>query len=129
MLETGRLCVKTAGRDAMQYCVVVEEIDEKNVLIDGNTRRKKVNKAHLEPLNKTLKIKKGADTKTVHEAFKEAEITVKKSAEQKPKKEQKPQQKKETKKKEDKKTSKTSKTNKKDKKETSSKKDKETKKE
>lgn len=87
MLTVGRLCVKTAGRDAMQYCVVVEEMDEKYVLVDGNTRRKKVNKAHLEPLNKTLDIKKGADTKTVLEAFEKADIEVKKSAESKPKKE------------------------------------------
>lgn len=94
MIEIGRLCVKTAGRDAMQYCVIVEVIDEKHVLIDGNTRRKKVNKAHLEPLNKKFDIKKGADTKTIHEAFEKADIPVKKSAEPKPKKEKKEQPKK-----------------------------------
>lgn len=99
MLEVGRLCIKTAGRDAMAYCVVVEEIDEKYVLIDGNTRRKKVNKAHLEPLNKTLDIKKGANTKVVLAAFEEADIAVKKSAEAKPKKEKKAQVKKADKKK------------------------------
>ena len=83
MLEVGRLCVKTAGRDAMQYCVIVEEIDNTYVLIDGNVRRKKVNKAHLEPLNQTLDVKKGANTKTVLEAFEKANIEVKKSAESK----------------------------------------------
>lgn len=41
MLEVGRVCVKTAGRDATKLCVVVEEIDETFVLVDGNTRRKK----------------------------------------------------------------------------------------
>jgi len=94
MLEIGRLCVKTAGRDAMAHCLVVEVIDETYVLVDGNSRRKKVNKAHLEPLNKILKIKKGADTKEVLAAFEKEGIQIKKSADKKTKKEQKPQEKK-----------------------------------
>ena len=106
MLTIGRLCVKTAGRDAMQHCVVIEEIDEKYVLVDGNVRRKKVNKAHLEPLQKTLDVKKGADTKTVLAAFEKAGIQVKKSAENKPKKEKKVQVKKDKTKKADTKTKK-----------------------
>lgn len=97
MIEVGTLCVKTAGRDAMQYCVVVEVIDEKYVLVDGNTRRKKVNKAHVEPLHKKLDVKKGADTKTVQEAIKKAGIEINKSSEPKKAKEKKPQVKKETK--------------------------------
>ena len=87
MLDVGRVCVKTAGRDATKYCVVVEVLDEKHVLVDGNTRRKKVNKLHLEPLSKTLEIKKGADTKTVHELFEKANIPVQKYAEPKVRKE------------------------------------------
>ena len=87
MLEVGRLCIKTAGRDAAQYCVVVEVVDEKYVLVDGNTRRKKVNKTHVEPLNKTFKIKKGASTKEILELFEKEEIEVKKSTEAKKKKE------------------------------------------
>lgn len=106
MLEIGRICVKTAGRDAMRHCVVIDEIDEKHVLVDGNTRRKKVNKAHLEPLNKKIDIKKGADTKAVLEAFEKIGIPVLKSAEQKPKKEKKEQVKAEKPKKEGKKASK-----------------------
>ncbi len=91
MLSLGRLCVKTCGRDAMQFCVIVEEIDEKYVLIDGNTRRKKVNKAHIEPLNKVFDIKKGSDTKTILELFEKEEIQVKKAPEAKIRKEAKPQ--------------------------------------
>ena len=85
VFEIGRLCVKTAGRDAMQYCVVIEQIDSTSVLVDGNTRRKKVNMTHLEPLNKVLDVKKGADTKAVLAAFEAAEIEVKKSVEKKAK--------------------------------------------
>jgi large subunit ribosomal protein L14e len=85
MIEIGRLCIKTAGRDAMQHCVVIEEVDEKTVLVDGNTRRKNVNKAHLEPLNKTLDVKKGASTKDVLAAFEKVGIVVKKAEEAKKK--------------------------------------------
>lgn len=109
MIEVGRLCVKTAGRDAMEYCVIVEVVDEKYVLIDGNTRRKKVNKAHIEPLAKKFDLKKGATTKDVHAEFEKVDIEVRKSAEEKEKKEKKPQEKKVKKgmdKKEDKKATK-----------------------
>lgn len=106
MLTVGRLCVKTAGRDAREYCVVVEEIDATYVLVDGNTRRKKVNKAHLEPLSKKLDVKKGADTKAVHAALEKAGIVIKKTGEPKAKKEKKAQVKKEVKKKTTKKASK-----------------------
>lgn len=91
MLSVGRLCVKTAGRDAMNYCVIVDEVDKNYVIIDGNVRRKKVNILHIEPLNKILDIKKGAETKIVLEALSNANIEVKKSAEVKPKKEKKEQ--------------------------------------
>ena len=94
MIDVGRLCVKTAGRDATELCVVVEVIDNTFALVDGNTRRKKVNKAHLEALNKTLDVKKGADTKTVLAAFESAGIEVKKAAETKGAQEKKEQVKK-----------------------------------
>jgi large subunit ribosomal protein L14e len=94
MLEVGRLCIKTAGRDATKTCVIVEVIDEKFVTIDGNTRRKKVNKLHLEPLKKTIDIKKGASTKEVLEAFEKEGIPVSKHAEPKKRDAPKPQTKK-----------------------------------
>lgn len=91
MLDVGRLCIKTAGRDAMRHCIIIDIIDEKYVLVDGNTRRKKVNKAHLEPLNKIFDIKKNAETKIVFEKLEEAEIKILKSIDKKDKKEKKPQ--------------------------------------
>lgn len=75
-MEIGMLCVKLAGRDANQKCIVIDNIDEKNVLIDGNTRRKKVNVKHLLPMNKILKIKKGASTEDVHKLFESEGITI-----------------------------------------------------
>ena len=109
MLEIGRLCIKTAGRDAMQHCVVVEIIDDNYVLVDGNTRRKNVNKAHIEPLNQVLKIKKGATTKDVFKAFKEASIEITKPVEAKKRTAPKAQVTKEEAKKSEKQTKKTKK--------------------
>jgi len=73
-MEIGRLCVKTAGRDAGQVCVIVDEIDKTYVMIDGNTRRKKCNIAHLHPLGQKLDLKKGASHTDVVNAFKKNDI-------------------------------------------------------
>ncbi len=83
MLEVGRVCIKTAGRDAAKHCVVIEEVDDKSVLVDGITRRRKVNKLQLEPLAKKLDVKKGADTKTVLAALEKAGFSAKKATEKK----------------------------------------------
>lgn len=92
-MEIGRICVKTAGRDAGQKCVVVEVIDDNYVLIDGETRRRKCNIRHLEAIAQTLDIKKGADHETVKKAFKalgiEMKDTKKKAKTQKPVKQRK----------------------------------------
>lgn len=74
IFEVGRVCIKIAGRDADQKCVVVEVLDDKFVMIDGLTRRRKCNTNHLEPLSEIIKIKKGADHKDVAAAFKKMGI-------------------------------------------------------
>jgi len=51
--NVGRICLKIAGRDAGQKCVILDKKDDK-VLIDGQTRRRYVNPEHLEPLSNTL---------------------------------------------------------------------------
>jgi len=83
-MEIGRVCVKLAGRDAGRICVVVEELDKGFVLIDGNVRRRKCNLSHLEPLDETLNIKKGASHAEVASEFKKLKLDV---WETKPKKE------------------------------------------
>ncbi len=47
IFSVGRMCVKIAGRDAGRKCVVVEQLDDVFVLVDGNVRRKKVNVKQL----------------------------------------------------------------------------------
>lgn len=76
MFEIGRIVIKTAGRDAGNTAVIVDKVDEKFVLIDGNVRRRKCNIAHLEPTNEVLKIKKDASTSEVHKAMKDAGIKI-----------------------------------------------------
>lgn len=75
MIEVGRLCIKTAGRDAGKKCVIVEILDERFVLIDGETRRKKCNHLHLEPLKDKIEIKKGASHADVTAEFKKLGLT------------------------------------------------------
>ena len=69
MIEIGRLCVKLAGRDAGLKCAVVDILDDKFVLIDGETRRRKCNILHIEPLKDVLKIKKKASHEEVKKEF------------------------------------------------------------
>ena len=69
MIEVGRLCIKTAGRDAGLKCVIVDVLDDKFVLIDGETRRRKCNILHLEPLKDTIKIKKNASHESIKKEF------------------------------------------------------------
>jgi len=76
MYEIGRLCVKIAGRDANKKCVIIEVLDDVYVMIDGQTRRRKCNIIHLEPLDKVLKIKKGASHTEVKSVLKKEKILV-----------------------------------------------------
>ena len=69
MFEPGRLCVKIAGRDAGKTCVVVKRVDNLIVLIDGETRRRKCNIRHLEPLEKTVNLNEDASHDEVKAVF------------------------------------------------------------
>ena len=96
MIEVGRLCVKLAGRDAGKKCVVVEVLEDNFVMIDGETRRRKCNIIHLEPLDEVLKVKEKAPHADVKKAFKDLGIELKETK----KKEAKPRPKRARKKKE-----------------------------
>src|SRR3989344_5030748 len=54
----GKICVKLTGREAGKACVIVNNLDDNFVLIDGNVKRRKCNIDHLEFTNKILPIKK-----------------------------------------------------------------------
>jgi large subunit ribosomal protein L14e len=69
MFEIGRVCVKIAGRDAGKKCVVVKHLEGKLYLVDGETRRRKCNTLHLEPLDQVLEIKENASHEEVMKAL------------------------------------------------------------
>ena len=69
LFQVGRLCLKIAGRDAGKTCVVVEALNNNFVMIDGETRRRKVNVKHLEAVNKSIKIKSKASHAEIKTAF------------------------------------------------------------
>ncbi len=73
-IETGRICVKIAGREAGRRCVIVDVVDKNFVLITGPTKvsgvkRRRVNVNHLEPTKAKIDIKRGAPDEEVTEAL------------------------------------------------------------
>jgi large subunit ribosomal protein L14e len=57
-IEVGRVCVKIAGREAGEKCVIVEVIDDKFVEVVGtNIKNRRCNINHLEPVDQTIEIK------------------------------------------------------------------------
>ena len=73
--DIGRLCIKTMGREAGHYCVIVDIIDKNYLLIDGlKVRRRRVNFKHIEPIVETIEIKKGAKHEEVETAIKKAKL-------------------------------------------------------
>jgi large subunit ribosomal protein L14e len=76
MFDVGRVCVKLAGRDAGQKCVIVEKLEGKYVIVDGMTRRRKCNMLHLEPLDQMIDIGNGSHESVVS-AFKDLGLEVK----------------------------------------------------
>ena len=73
--DIGRICVKTLGREAGHYCVIVDIIDKNYLLIDGlKVKRRRVNYNHIEPITDTIEIKKGAKHEEVEAAIKKAKL-------------------------------------------------------
>ncbi|MFX1307713.1 MAG: 50S ribosomal protein L14e [Promethearchaeota archaeon] len=73
--DIGRLCIKTMGREAGHYCVIVNVIDKNYLLIDGlKVRRRRVNYKHVEPVSEQIEIKKGASHEEVEAAIKKAKL-------------------------------------------------------
>ncbi len=82
LYETGRVCVKTMGREAGSLCVVIEVKDESVVLVTGpkhlsGVRRRNCNTRHLEPLETVITIAADADDESVEKAIEEAGLTEK----------------------------------------------------
>jgi large subunit ribosomal protein L14e len=82
MFETGRICMKTAGREAGRFCVVVgkEKGEEKEfVIVTGprivtKVRRRKCNVHHLEPTPIKIGIKENATDNEIMKAFEKNDV-------------------------------------------------------
>ncbi|MEW9490904.1 MAG: 50S ribosomal protein L14e [Candidatus Aramenus sulfurataquae] len=77
VIETGRICVKTRGREAGKKCVIVDIVDNNFVLVTGpkklsGVKRRRVNILHLEPTDKKVDIQKGASDEEVEKKLQEA---------------------------------------------------------
>jgi large subunit ribosomal protein L14e len=75
--EVGRICVKLSGREAGRKCVVVDLTDKSFVLITGpkevtGVKRRRANINHIEPLQDSIEIQRGASDEEVTEALKSA---------------------------------------------------------
>ncbi len=76
-IEVGRICAKILGREAGRKCVVVDVTDKSFVLVTGpkavtGVRRRRANVNHVEPLQESIEIKRGASDEEVTEALKAA---------------------------------------------------------
>lgn len=74
LIEVGRVCIKTRGREAGRRCVIVEIIDRNFVLVTGpkdttGVRRRRVNIDHLKPLDERIDIRPGASDEEVKTAL------------------------------------------------------------
>lgn len=76
--DIGRIVVKTRGREAGKYAVIVDIIDKNYLLIDGlKVRRRRVNYNHVEPTPDKINIEKGVDHAAIEEAIKKSKKTKK----------------------------------------------------
>ncbi|MGN1362669.1 MAG: 50S ribosomal protein L14e [Methanobrevibacter sp.] len=56
-IEVGRVCVKTAGREAGEKCVIVDVIDNNFVeVVGGSVKNRRCNISHLEPTEDTVEV-------------------------------------------------------------------------
>ena len=80
LYETGRVCVKTMGREAGSLCIVIEKKDESYVLVTGprqlsGVKRRNCNIRHLEPLETILTFAADADDEAIEKTIEEAGLT------------------------------------------------------
>ena len=77
VLEVGRICIKTAGREAGKYCTVLKKIDDAFVSVTGpklltGVKRRKCNVSHLEATQYAIEIKEEASDEEVMQAMDKA---------------------------------------------------------
>jgi large subunit ribosomal protein L14e len=76
-IEVGRICVKQAGREQGQKCVVIDVMDKSFILVTGpkkltGIKRRRVNLNHVAPLQDKIDVKRGASDEEVTQALEAA---------------------------------------------------------
>ncbi len=76
-IENGRICVKTAGREAGRKCVIVDLIDQNVVLVTGpkelnGVKRRRASIRHIEPTSDNIDIDRNATDEAVLQALEAA---------------------------------------------------------
>ncbi len=65
-LEVGSVCVKTTGREAGNRAVVIEEVDDNFVIVQGpRVRKRKCNVLHLVPVGKKISVTRSMSQKDI----------------------------------------------------------------
>ena len=77
MIESGRICLKIAGREAGKYAVIVEKVDDNFVVVTGpktitGVKRRKCNLDHLELTDNKLDVQEKADDTVLEEEWKKS---------------------------------------------------------
>ncbi len=75
-MSVGQVCLKVAGRDAGKTCVILQYLDPPFVLVDGQTRRRKCNVAHLYFLPQQVSLKENASSADVAKVLAHAGFSV-----------------------------------------------------
>lgn len=75
MIDVGRICMKTAGRESGKFCVILDVLEDGFVLVTGPkaataVKRRKCSIHHVEPTPETVQIKKNASDDEVLAAYK-----------------------------------------------------------
>lgn len=70
VIEVGRVCIKTVGKEMGKYCVVLKVIDKSFVEITGpkaltGVRRRRCNIMHLKPTEYKLDVKESSSEEEV----------------------------------------------------------------
>jgi large subunit ribosomal protein L14e len=79
MIESGRVVLKIAGREAGRYAVVLETASEGFVMITGpksvtGVKRRKCNIEHIEPTQHKLEIDSKADDSAIENSWKNSDL-------------------------------------------------------
>ena len=79
MIEVGRVCVKTAGRESGRPCVVVKKEDDDFVTVTGpknitNVKRRRCRIEHLKALEYKINVESDATDDEVERLLKEGNI-------------------------------------------------------